>query len=302
MNWYLKVFTHNIISLLPKKEVINYFFQKKISKSLPLTSEQIVTDKALCTSFHFNNFQEFSNSTDNTNFFEFGAGYDLVIPLLFSSLGIQNQSVFDIRVNIRFELIRDAISKINNEVSNLSKIYSLNFSPLIPVVMNLTDLSNAYRINYLAPADARNTNLKNDSIDFCSNTATLEHIPPDDIYKIFIELKRILKPKGIISCIIDLNDHYSYFDYSITHYNYLKYNKFLWKLYNPFLHYQNRLRYPEYINIIKSTGFRIIKEYLTGPSENDISLLNKIKINNDFTSKYSLNELGVRSVHIVLRK
>ena len=50
------------------------------------------------------------------------------------------------------------------------------------------------------------------SVDFVSSTNTLEHIPATDIGPILAECRRLLRPDGVVSCRIDMRDHYSYFD------------------------------------------------------------------------------------------
>ena len=53
-------------------------------------------------------------------------------------------------------------------------------------------------IQYLAPANAANTNLLDNSIDYHISTNVLEHIPREVLRNIFIEAKRILKDKDIV--------------------------------------------------------------------------------------------------------
>ena len=49
------------------------------------------------------------------------------------------------------------------------------------------------RTSYRAPGYARATGLPADSVDCATNTATLEHIPVEDIAQIFAEMFRVLK-------------------------------------------------------------------------------------------------------------
>ena len=123
-----------------------------------------------------------------------------------------------------------------------------------------------YGIEYIAPLDARKTDLPDCSIDCCTNTFTLEHIPATDIKLIFKELYRIIKPGGIVSCFVDMNDHYAYFDNKINVYNFLSFSSTKWKFINSSVHYQNRLRHPDYHEIYKDCGFKIIHKELKLPN------------------------------------
>jgi len=71
-------------------------------------------------------------------------------------------------------------------------------------------------VQYLAPADAANTNLLDNSIDYHISTNVLEHISYEVIRNIFIEAKRILKDKGVAIHFIDLSDHFQHQDNSIS--------------------------------------------------------------------------------------
>src|SRR5438132_1489863 len=119
---------------------------------------------------------------------------------------------------------------------------AVNSSP----IRSITELESRFGISYLAPCDARDSKLPAESFSFISNTSTLEHIPESDLLKVLVECVRLLKPKGIMSSIIDMKDHYSYHDSSISCYNFLKFSDTAWKLIDSPLHFQNRLRYPDY--------------------------------------------------------
>jgi len=159
-----------------------------------------------------------------------------------------------------------------------------------------------YGIEYLAPCDARNTHFESNSINFITSTNTLEHIPLQDTQAILKECYRLLKPDGLMSFIIGYRDHYSFFDKSISVYNFLRYSDFIWKIFNPSLHYQNRLRHKDYLNLIKSAGFTILEEHLSKTTEDDIKEIKKINLAEIFKEKYKLDELILRYSHLILGK
>jgi len=122
-----------------------------------------------------------------------------------------------------------------------------------------------------------------------------------DIPLIFRECSRLLKKCGLMSFIIDYQDHYSYADNRISVYNFLKYSDSTWRWFNPSLHYQNRLRHPDYIRLLQETGFEVVEEKVLPPSDKDLMYLGRAEISARFRETYDLTELGVRRSHIVAR-
>ena len=206
----------------------------------------------------------------------------------------------DIRKLIIPELIINTISRLEKkDQTRFKKDYSTyKFTSEDNLMKLLKDDSN---LNYFAPLDARKTHFASDSFDFITSSNTFEHIPKDDIYSILLESYRILKKGGVFSMRIDYQDHWSYFDKSISAYNYLQFTTKDWAKYNPSLHYQNRLRHSDYKELIARTGFTIVKDQPRNPDAVDLELLKKMKIDKDFLH-YDLNDLGIRGAEITLIK
>jgi SAM-dependent methyltransferase len=114
---------------------------------------------------------------------------------------------------------------------------------------------------YLAPCDCRSLSLPADSLDVVTSRACLEHIPPDVLQDIFHESYRLLKRGGLACHWVDPSDHWEHQDKSLTRVNFLKYPDalFRWTSINP-INYQNRLRHPEYVEMLGKAGFRLIRE------------------------------------------
>jgi SAM-dependent methyltransferase len=303
MSWKLKAILQNIFSLLPFGEKLNYFSQINITKNLPLKELQI-QEKLLLAHKHIDSFQKYGQQPiEKTIFYEFGAGWDIVQPLLLYHLGINHQILVDIRKLIKMELVNDAI-----KVMQKSNIILCPQVELMQLIKNkdefILSLQENLGIDYKAPLDARDTKLTEKIIDCITSTNTLEHIPAQDIKAILQECHRILKDDGIMSFQIDYQDHYSYFDNTISVYNFLKFSDYYWELFfNPSLHYQNRLRHKDYLEIINNAGFEILSEeiLMSDLALVDLEKIKSIELHKKF-SKYSLTELAVRGSHLVIRK
>ena len=300
----LKAAMQDVFSYAPLGTQANYIMQRRVTKNLPV-SETKFHEKFSFALRHFTNFETWLPTVDASDaaFFEFGAGWDLIIPLTYYALGIERQTLVDIRPNMRFELINDTLRRFTAKHAELE---ALAEKPLRPVgatpVTSIADLRTRFGVTYLAPCDARNTNLSAESIDMVTSTATLEHIPGPDILKILKECRRLLKPGGIVSSIIDMQDHYSYFDSHITVYNFLTLSDAAWRLANAPLGYQNRLRYSEYMKLFASANLETLAEEIKGPSDAERLALKAMKLAPRFRHTYTIDDLGARSLKLISRK
>jgi len=150
---------------------------------------------------------------------------------------------------------------------------------------------NIYAIN----CDARDTKLKDNSIEFFVSNNTLEHIRNDVIQSIFTEFRRLSASFSVMSHYIDMIDHYHYFDKSLSFFNFRKFSSNVFRIFNNSLHYQNRNTLSEYISLHQNAGFKILYNLAErGPVEN----LQKITLAKEFLN-YSLDELLITCCWIV---
>jgi len=300
MNFKYKCYLQKVLSKIHNGDRLNYLFQKFVTRNLPVSDSQFLA-KIDIVMKHYHNFLEYNElKTDTGKYYEFGAGWDLIIPLSMSMLGLEVNCI-DIRKLVKPELIINTITRLKSRKNHIPFKYKEIKSDTLIKRKILTHLKDDFHLSYHAPIDARNTNFDNDTFDFISSTSTLEHIPKEDIPLILNECFRILKNGGIFSMIIDYQDHWSYFDYNISVYNFLQFSSKQWARYNPSLNYQNRLRHPDYLHLIENTDFKIVTDIPIQPSAEDFEILKKLKINEEYKD-YDLNYLGIRGSEIVLVK
>jgi SAM-dependent methyltransferase len=300
MRWVLKALTQQALSRIPRGERLNYVLQRHVLKSLPAT-DQAFRRKASRAFQHFEAFVELGprRPVGDAVFYEFGAGWDLAVQLAYWALGVERQTVVDIRPILRVELVNDTIAKLERLRSTLEEEAGRELrSPGPPDLRGLADLHERFGIVYLAPRDARDTGLPGGSLDFVSSTDTAEHIPEDDLLRILVECRRLLKPDGLLSYRADLEDHYARVDGSLSRYNFLRYSDRAWSVFNPPLHYQSRLRYPDYVRLTRAAGFEIVREQVSRPSDRDLAALSELDVAERFRD-YATADLGVRGVTIV---
>jgi phospholipid N-methyltransferase len=221
-----------------------YFLQKRVTKNSVLNIDQC-RDNWLIHRDHL-------CALKAKNILEFGAGKNLAQNIFLSNY-VSSQTVVDISPMLDF----DQFNKASKKISDLLKIKKKKVS-------NIFQIEEFYNIKYIAPFDFIKTPFHENIFDACISTNTLEHIPKDEIIKIFEMLRFIIRPGGIISAIIDYSDHYSHTDRGICSLNFMKFSNKEFKKYNHKVHFQNRLRHYDYEKIFKEIGFIIVKNDFEG--------------------------------------
>jgi SAM-dependent methyltransferase len=215
-------------------------------------------------------------------------------------LVVERQILVDVRKLLRPKLVNHTIKQFQRVGLHLSLLRKPD-QFLDGGVHFLPSLKKFYGIEYRALCDARRTGLEAASIDCITSTNVQEHIPPRDIQAILLECHRLLRNDGLMSCRIDYQDHYSYFDSGISVYNFLQYSDKRWKLFSPALQYQNRLRHRDYLELVRKAGFEIVEYRCTEGTAADLQTIKLLPLDERFR-KYSPEELAVRDALIVLRK
>jgi len=302
MRWLAKAALQRGLGLLPQGERLNYVFQRRVLRSLP-AGESVFRRKFARALQHLGAYEEHGPGTpaEEACFYEFGAGWDLAIPLSYAALGVGRQVLVDIRPSVRVELVNDSLAAFDRLWEELEAEAGRQLRRLGEPIGSPEELEERFGIAYLAPRDARTTGLAAETVDFVSSTDTCEHIPAGDLAAIFHESRRLLRPGGAFSCRIDLQDHYSYFDPSLSRYNFLRFSDRVWSLVNSPLHNQNRLRSHDYLRLVREAGFEVVAERPSAPSEQGLEELRALPLAPRFR-RYTPEELGVTILSFVARR
>jgi hypothetical protein len=233
--------------------------------------------------------------------YEFGAGSDLTRPLTFYALGVPSQIVIDREFLLRSSWLREAMARIRRLAPELD----LSRVPEIKLPRSRKRLTEHLRstlgIDYRAPVDARRTGLPSGSIDLITSNSTLEHVPREDLGPLMKECGRLLRNDGVVCFRIDYEDHFAIRDDRISGYNFIRYSEAEWERFNSRLHFQNRLRHPDYNEIFTQNGFLTVHEDTLEPSPEALAELERSPIHDRFRD-YSLAELAMRKGTFVLKK
>ena len=249
MRWQTKARAFSVLSNIPFGDDIHYALQRYVTRRLPRPEKQVKSIYTLAQRLLSVHETYSRRLLQDSTCFEFGAGRDLIIPLAFSAHGAGRFITVDIERLAKPELIR-------SNAAIISRISGTNR----PDINSLEDLEQSWRIEYRAPSDARTTGLPAGSIDCAVSVETLEHIPKSDIAAILKELRRIMRPDGLVLMQIDYGDHFKGFDPSISSFNFLTYSEEDWAPFQSRFQYVNRLRHSEYLELFREAGFELLSD------------------------------------------
>ena len=251
-NWRVKAGVQRAFSALPGGHHLNYALQRTVG-GLPY-SDSSFSSFITVGQQQIDAARPHGIDPTSARSFEFGAGFDLHMPLVRSMLGLDRQLVVDIRSLARGPLV----------VSTYERLKDWDDPPVdwrpraVAESGDMSSVLQAHGIEYRAPADARSVSESDGSFDLLLTTSTLEHIPESDLAAILREGHRLLRPGGLVACHIDYSDHWSHFDPTISPYNFLQYEQSEWDKLNPSLMWQNRLRHSDYLRLFDDAGFEVL--------------------------------------------
>ena len=263
MNWIYKAAVQMVLARVPFGENINYMLQRikgghssrRIDKHI---RKRIETVQVLLESQ--------AECICGGNILEVGTGWEPIIPILLSFLGAEKIYTFDHVRHCRYAVLQDVLLQVEKYFPLISQLSGLSIEELsakrkeLLSEKNMKTLLKLLNIEYVAPGDAVQSGLPDNSLDLFFSYATLEHVPEQVVKDITREALRVLKPGAIYYNYIGLHDHYARYDKTISKVNFLKYNDFIWRiLAQNKVSYLNRLRCSGFISIFRETGFEKFK-------------------------------------------
>jgi SAM-dependent methyltransferase len=265
LNWKFKAALQRACAALPvKQEAAYYLLQRSFGRPLrynPLSNMEeaggIVAQLAAC-----------GLSVRGARVMETGTGRRVDMPLAFYLCGAGSVCTYDLHRYLKPELVQYSVAELLRQRERVRAIFQ-NVADSGEIDARLDALAAARdasailkiaRIDYRAPADASRTGLPGGSIDAHFSYTVLEHIPAEGLAAILGEANRVLAPGGLACHHIDLSDHFSHVDASISAINFLRFGESQWERYggNQFA-YHNRLRAPHYMDIYKACKHEIVE-------------------------------------------
>jgi SAM-dependent methyltransferase len=267
MHWKLKAKIQNAVSHLPNNASYNfYYWIQRHFGGLRRFNPSSGLRTGLET---WKRIQKQDLNPNGKVFFEVGTGRVPLVPLAYWLMGAESTITIDLNPYLKPELIAESLHYIYQNEGEIQ--YSFNslidrkrFSDLLNFTrksaFTATDFLDLCQIEYIAPGDAADTRLQDNSIDFHTSNHVFEHIPINVLKKILKEGARILKENGLFIHKIDYSDHFSHSDKNISAINFLQFTDVEWQKYagNRYM-YMNRLRHDDFIDIFSSLGNHILE-------------------------------------------
>jgi SAM-dependent methyltransferase len=285
--WILKAAVQKTISYLPYGHKINYLFQKYVTKGVYLTDEYF-TDRLIHAREHIESYEQLSDNASLNTTFELGTGWYPVIPISLFLNGANNIYSIDISPLLTKKTLHITIKKFieafnSNTLNRYIKINTGRIEKLKYLYDNyeqltLSEIMSNLNFTYLLK-DARQTGLPDSYFDLITSNNTLEHVYPKVLFELFAEFKRILKRNGIMSHSIDLSDHFSHFDKTISNFNFLQFSDKQWQWIDNSIQPQNRLRVTDFRNLYRELNIPVSIEKVT---RGDIKSLSALKLDEKY--------------------
>jgi hypothetical protein len=302
MNWRYKAAAQGLLSRLPGGPHLNYLLGRYVTGHVLASETTFQHDLAAARSY-VDTFQRYGAfPIADALFYEFGAGWDLIVALSLYALGVNRQRLIDVRRLLRPDLVKATANRLSAITKARSDLRLLpEFSETSSWRARSRELAQQCGIEYNAPRDAGATGWADDSISYITTTKVLSFIPEVSLFAILRECHRILHPRGLAAFMIDYRDNYSYSDPTIGPYNFLQFSDESWARVNPPLHYQNRLRHSDYRRLFEKAGFEIVEEHYARPKPELVRTLESIRVDPRFAG-YERTDLAAVRGHFVLRK
>lgn len=227
MDFRVKCAVQHLLSVMPGGSHVNYLLQRYVSNKHPLLDDRIQWGRTVAE-IHINHYRSLLGRQP-ARILELGSGQHLCVAV---HLGIAGPQVVatDVRPNAREQLVNEVLHRLGT--SSLKEAH----------------------VTYKAPYDFFDPN---ESFDLIVSNDVLEHVPASELGELLRQCRRLLRPGGVCSFFVNYKDHWARQDRRISPHNFLRFSDAQWRLYNPRLQYQNRLRHPDYIEMFEAAGLHV---------------------------------------------
>jgi hypothetical protein len=306
-SWLINTGVQGTISRLPYRNSLNRFLQKRVTGNDVLSDSDILRI-LVKASTHLENLESARSSTPGSlSVVEIGTGSHPMVPLALYVLGVPSIVSVDRGKLVTSKSLMQAVESIVrlhedgrwgdgeqadqvNRITAIKEKSSTIFTK--PVVEWLSKIGIQYHIGDISTLKL----VIESDIAFITNDV-LEHMSGPNIRSLFTQIRSIGNHTIVMSHFVNMSDHYSMFDKSITPINFYKYSNKIWWIFNNYLHYQNRLRLSDYIQLHNDSEFEILD---TTHSKLPRDILSNAKVSKAF-ARYSEEDLLSTDCWIVSR-
>jgi SAM-dependent methyltransferase len=285
-SWIAKAAVQKTISGLPWGWGFsaNDFLRRHVSKGAGLSS-RVFEERCTNAARHV----EVGLSFRDQPVLELGTGWYPIVPVALYLCGFSSITSVDLVQHLDAQGLRDVALRFvdledrqalravlphyaPDRIEQLRRVVEGASRPLVPADVGLT----------LMTGDASGLSIPDHHAGLIVSNSVMEHIYPDVLSPILVEFRRLLRPDGCMSHVIDLSDHFCHLDANITPYNFLRFNDRWWRAIDNSIQPQSRLRVDDYRILFAETGWVSVRE-TTNPG--NVGLLHQIKLARRFEAK-----------------
>ena len=278
VDWRVKAITQKAIGVLPASHRVNYLFQRYVTRATVNTDDWFAwnLDEA---ERHMANWQAASDDDGPPRLaIEIGTGWFPVVPLALALAGVEKVITVDQVPLLRPDNLATAVRALRDlgDDGSLSQRFPELSGDRLAALERLAsqdriDPEDLEQVG-VEPiiGDARWMELEDGAIDLAVSNNVLEHIRESGLADVLKEMHRLSSPRAVMSHLIDLADHYSTFDRSMSTRNFLRYSERQWRRWDNPIVPQTRLQLSDYRRLIADAGFRIVSEDLHRAPEDEL--------------------------------
>lgn len=306
-HWKTKAVAQKAISLLPGSTRINYVFQYYGTGTAARTEDWYRTNVHQARR-HLANWQAAANqSGPPQHVLELGTGWHLTVPLCLALWGVDTVTTVDRTSLLRPDRLAAGLRltcRLLAEDPGAVDAPTPRLDPLRNSV--LRELAARPRVEptelrrvgvHIHVGDARHLGAEHGPVDLFTSNNVLEHVSAGDLPAIFAAYGAIAADRAVMSHFIDLADHFSSFDPTISSRNFLRYSSQRWRFWDNDLVPQNRLQLSDYRRAHEEAGFAIICEEVRRAP---VSELARVPVAAEF-SRYRDEDLLVETAWLISR-
>lgn len=269
--WIVKTLVQRGLSLLPRSDWWNELLQRHVTRGLRLEPEGEFRGKLLACRKHFDCFCQASTRPNaGFNALELGTGWFPIIPLGLYLCGARSVWTYDVVRLLRSDTFRRTLEcfRVFQKTGRLVEILPAalpermeQFAALLKRDGRTSPEQLLDELNiHAVVGDVRQSEQAHGTIDFVFSNGVLEHLSPAALAETMAAFRLLLRPDGVMCHHIGLADQFASFDRSITPYNFLQYSPKVWRWLNNPIIPQNRLRHSDYVSILESSGFDVVRQ------------------------------------------
>lgn len=305
MKWLLKVVGFKVLSTVPGGRRCYRFTQEHLTKSL-VPSPVRVSQKIGVAVQYYNwlaQHQETRRLLEGTHL-DFGAGWHPTIPLVFYSMGVERQYLWDVAPVLDGRMLRETLNTLLPMIGEPGFAHRQLLRRIPP---KLADGSwrrylETVGLSYHAPYTAEASSLAS-SADVATCTQVLPYVRDAAVPECIRQVHQCLKPGGLFLATIHLRDTViGRLEPGLEKYRPLRYSPQTWDRWmNSALMCFNRLKAPDYRRFLEQTGFELLHFEIEPGTAEELKELDQVAIAECFR-RYTGEDLAARHLFFVARK